>query len=115
MIALKSYRSIFDVPGLSTFIIVMVFAMLALVVGLVLFIMIKRSRKMNQPPASVCGRVLEKRPTAMQEEEVVLEHPDGSRQRYRMLSGKPVLCVGDCGAFEIRGGFITNFTPEGHI
>jgi len=93
----------------------MVFAMLALVVGLVLFIMIKRSRRMNQPPVNISGRVLDKRLTAMQEEEVVLEHGDGSRQCYRMMAGKPVLCVGDSGTFEIRGGFITNFTPEGHI
>lgn len=112
MIALKKYSDVLDTPGLKTFIIVGVAVTLLLIVGLLVFFMIRRSSKMNQPPVNISGRVLEKRPTAMQEEEVVLEHADGTRIHYRMMSGKPVICVGDVGIFEIRGGFITNFFPN---
>lgn len=112
MIVFGKISSSFDTPGLSTFIIVMVCVIVALIVGILVIFMAKRSRKMNQPPVYVTARVLEKRPTAMQEEEVVLEHADGTRQRYRMMSERPVICVGDFGNFEIRGGFITNFLPN---
>lgn len=108
-----AYRSLtgYRVPGLSTFIIVMVFLVLALLLGMVLFVLIRRSRKMNGPAQNVRGTVLEKHPTAMQEEEILLQLSGGERQRYRMMSGRVILCVGDSGVFEIRGGFITKFIP----
>ena len=104
-----AYRSLtgYRVPGLSTFIIVMVFLILALLLGMVLFVLIR----MNGPAQNVRGTVLEKHPTAMQEEEILLQLSGGERQRYRMMSGRVILCVGDSGVFEIRGGFITKFIP----
>ncbi len=101
--------------GAGTFIIVMLFIVLAIVVGIVIFFQIKRSRLLNQAPQTVTGRVLQKHPTAMGEEEVLMELEDGSRQRYRMMSGKLVICPGDHGDFEIRGGFVTSFSPRKQV
>lgn len=98
-----------QVEGLGTFIIVMVFVILAALVAFLLVFMIRRSRKMQAPAVTLSGRVLEKHATAMGEEEVVLELADGTRKRYRMLQGKVLICPGDCGIFEIRGEFITGF------
>lgn len=95
----------------SAFLLISIFVLLAVLVGIIVFFMAKRSRLMRQPPQFLCGRVLEKRPTAMNEEDILVELSDGTRKHFLTNASKIMLVPGDSGNFEIRGGFIMGFAP----